>query len=44
MAQIWGGKDLAEGVYYYICRVFEQRIEGVVENPAPLTGYIELIR
>ena len=39
-----GGKDLAEGVYYYICRVFEQRIEGVVENPAPLTGYIELIR
>ena len=38
------GKDLAEGVYYYTCRVFESRVAGVQEKPAILNGFIELIR
>ena len=38
------GKDLAEGTYFYTCKVFEERVEGVVENPDILSGYIKLIR
>ncbi len=38
------GKELAEGVYYYHCRVFEQRVSGVVIRPEILSGYIELLR
>ena len=38
------GKDLAEGTYFYTCKVFEERVEGVVESPELLSGYIELIR
>ncbi len=38
------GQDLPEGTYYYICRVFEQRVEGVSERPELLRGFIELIR
>jgi len=38
------GSDLADGVYYYTCRVFESRLDGVFENPTILSGYIELIR
>ena len=45
----WNGrnlsdKDLAEGTYFYTCKVFENRVEGVVESPDVLSGYIELIR
>lgn len=39
-----GGNDLAEGTYYYTCRVFESRIEGPLEQSNLLSGYIELIR
>lgn len=38
------GSELAEGTYYYVCRIFEQRVTGTVENLNLLSGYIELIR
>ncbi len=38
------GKDLAEGTYYYTCRVFEQRVGGIVPGPELLSGWIELLR
>ncbi|MCC7466386.1 MAG: gliding motility-associated C-terminal domain-containing protein [Saprospiraceae bacterium] len=38
------GKALAEGTYFYTCRVYEQRVEGVVLRPEIMRGYIELIR
>jgi gliding motility-associated-like protein len=38
------GAELAEGVYYYVCRVFEQRVTGTEESTDVLSGYIELIR
>jgi len=37
-------KELAEGVYFYTVKVFEQRVTGVVESPEILSGYIHLIR
>ena len=38
------GKDLAEGTYFYSCRVFEQRVAGISESADILSGYIEIIR
>ncbi len=38
------GKDLAEGTYFYVCKVFERRVEGTVLRPELLKGYIELVR
>lgn len=38
------GKDVAQGVYYYTCRVFENRVSGVTESPEILNGFIELLR
>ncbi len=38
------GQELADGVYYYVCRVFEQRVTGTLESPDALSGYIEVIR
>jgi len=38
------GSNLPEGAYYYVCRVFEQRVTGIEENAEILSGYIELIR
>lgn len=38
------GDVLAEGTYVYTCRVFEQRVEGPVEQAEILRGYIQLIR
>ncbi|MEM6964695.1 MAG: gliding motility-associated C-terminal domain-containing protein [Bacteroidota bacterium] len=38
------GKDVAEGVYYYTCRVFEKRVAGVTESGEILNGFIEIIR
>ncbi len=46
----WDGKDqktnkeAKEGVYYYTCRVFEIRVDGVKESKEVLSGYIHLIR
>lgn len=44
----WDGKNLngealADGVYYYTCRVFEQRVNGIVLSEDILSGYIELL-
>jgi len=36
------GEVLSDGVYYYICRVFEKRVAGIIENPEILKGFIEL--
>ncbi len=38
------GKDLAAGAYYYTCRIFEQRVDGIIPNPELLSGWIELVR
>ena len=45
----WNGKnlngnDLAEGVYYYTCKVFENRVAGVTQSPDILSGFIQLVR
>jgi gliding motility-associated-like protein len=38
------GKELAEGAYLYVCRVYEKRVGGTVLRKDALSGYIELIR
>ncbi len=39
----FSGKDLSAGTYYYVCKVFEQRVSGV-QGGKVLRGYIHLIR
>lgn len=38
------GSDLPDGVYYYVCDVFESTNQGVVQRPEVLKGWIHLIR
>ncbi|HNG89676.1 MAG TPA: gliding motility-associated C-terminal domain-containing protein, partial [Saprospiraceae bacterium] len=38
------GKELADGTYLYVCRVYEKRVGGTLLRPDALSGYIELIR
>lgn len=38
------GEPVPEGVYHYICEVYEIRVSGVEKQPEPLSGYIQLIR
>ena len=38
------GEALPNGAYSYICKVYEQRLAGVLEQPIPLAGYIQLVR
>ena len=38
------GEALSEGVYYYVCDVFEQTSEGLEIVNQQLSGYIHLIR
>jgi len=38
------GQELKEGTYYYSCRYFERRVDGIAQAPEILKGYIELIR
>jgi gliding motility-associated-like protein len=38
------GENLAEGVYFYTCRVFERRVIGIVPQKDLLRGAIHLIR
>ena len=45
----WDGRNLAgdelpAGAYFYVCRVFEQRLGGAKETAQPLSGYIQLVR
>ncbi len=38
------GKDLEEGVYFYVCKVYEKRVNGIVLSDEILSGFIELRR
>lgn len=38
------GEALPDATYYYVCRVFESRLTGVVEQEEPLKGFIDIIR
>jgi len=43
----WDGTNendevLSDGVYFYVCRVFERRVSGVVQSSDVLEGFIEL--
>ena len=38
------GKELNNGTYYYTCKVFESRVEGIREQESILRGYIQLIK
>ena len=38
------GKDVNEGVYYYVCTVYEITVGGVVPFEQPKKGYIHLYR
>lgn len=38
------GKDVAEGIYFYVCKVYEDRVNGEVLRQEILRGYIEVIR
>lgn len=45
----WNGKnlkntDLTEGVYFYTCKVFEQRVNGIARRPDILKGSVQIIR
>jgi gliding motility-associated-like protein len=45
----WNGKnlngdDVAEGSYFYVCRVYEKRVDGVVLRDGELSGFIEVVR
>lgn len=45
----WNGRNeqdqpLAEGTYFYTCKLYESRVGGEVLNPTVLSGYIELVR
>lgn len=37
-------KELSEGTYYYVCTVYEQRVEGILQRRELLRGNILLIR
>jgi gliding motility-associated-like protein len=38
------GDELVPSTYYYKCKVFENRLDGIVESDNVLSGFIELIR
>ena len=38
------GSDVSEGTYFYVCKVYERRVDGVVLRQDVLIGYIELLR
>ncbi|MBK8969430.1 MAG: gliding motility-associated C-terminal domain-containing protein [Saprospiraceae bacterium] len=38
------GNEVSEGTYFYVCKVYERRVDGVVLRPDVLSGYIELVR
>jgi gliding motility-associated-like protein len=38
------GQNLPDGTYYYTCRIFEQRLTGIVPGSEIKSGFIELIR
>jgi len=40
----FSGQDVEEGVYYYVCKVFERRVGGILPTAESLSGYIQLVR
>ena len=38
------GHTLPTGTYYYTCKVFERRVDGIRLRPGLMSGFIELIR
>lgn len=38
-----GGKQLPDGVYHYVCEVFEKRLDGIKPAPVLLKGFIHII-
>ncbi len=38
------GKDLAEGVYFYTCRVFEKTVQGILPTDNILSGDVMILR
>lgn len=38
------GDAVAEGTYFYVCKVYERRVDGVVLRQDVLSGYIEVMR
>lgn len=46
----WDGTNMHNGlpldrdVYFYVCYIYERRVEGIVKNPEPLKGYITLFK
>lgn len=40
----FGGKELADGVYFYTCKIFEQRVTGTELSASSLNGYIHLLK
>jgi len=38
------GNEVADGTYYYTCRIFEQRVTGSIEGNVELKGHINIIR
>jgi len=38
------GREMKEGVYYYVCDVYESRVDGVQRISKPLSGFIHIIR
>ncbi len=38
------GTEVADGTYYYTCRIFEQRVTGSIEGNVELKGHINIIR
>lgn len=46
---LWDGRDssgteLSDGTYFYVCKVFEQRVQGIVPAASLLEGYIQILR
>jgi len=46
----WDGRsinnsnELAQGVYFYTCVLYEYSVDGIKENPTQLSGYINIFR
>jgi gliding motility-associated-like protein len=38
------GSKLPDGTYHYVCRIWENRVTGIIENTQPLSGFIHLLK
>lgn len=37
------GKTVSAGTYFFVCKVYEKRVSGVVLRPDPISGYMEIV-